>query len=232
MRWWIPLSSAFELLLVITLKFSLVLKSLQNAHSKECQAMYRRCFEWFFLTSVFYALFLSWCIFSLKWSKARICLKIIFHLPKRECHHVAKKCLVHTCKRCPAIKNTPSSGTNYSKWHGTPQDNLPDHQVVGNGYLYFINDMKNHIASCLCSSMFLKQSSKRYKKNLSPFLSFQTGILTNKSHFKETRSLKYLNFPAKLQAELFDVTHTLLAPRWRRSVVEFWATLEKDFVGI
>ena len=59
----------------------------------------------------------------------------------------------------------------------------------------------------------------------------QTGILTNKSHFKETRSLK-LNFPAKLQAELFDVTHTLLAPRWRRSVVEFWATLEKDFVGI
>ena len=70
------------------------------------------------------------------------------------------------------------------------------------------------------------------QKNLSPFLSFQTGILTNKSHFKETRSLKYLNFPAKLQAELFDVTHTLLAPRWRRSVVEFWATLEKDFVGI
>ena len=60
----------------------------------------------------------------------------------------------------------------------------------------------------------------------------QTDILTNKSHFKETRSLKYLNFPAKLQAELFDVTHTLLVPRWRRSVVEFWATLEKDFVGI
>ena len=60
----------------------------------------------------------------------------------------------------------------------------------------------------------------------------QTGILTNKSHYKETRSFEYLNFPAKRQAELFDVTHTLLAPRWRRSVVEFWATLEKDFVGI
>ena len=60
----------------------------------------------------------------------------------------------------------------------------------------------------------------------------KTGILTNKSHYKETRSLKYLNFPAKLQAELFDVTHTLLAPRWRRLVVEFWVTLEKDFVGI
>ena len=60
----------------------------------------------------------------------------------------------------------------------------------------------------------------------------QTGILTNKSHYKETRSFEYLDFPAKLQAELFDVTHTLLAPRWRRSVVEFWATLEKDFVGI
>ena len=60
----------------------------------------------------------------------------------------------------------------------------------------------------------------------------QTGILTNKSHHKETRTFEYLNFPAKLQAELFDVTHTLLAPRWRRSVVQFWATLEKDFVGI
>ena len=60
----------------------------------------------------------------------------------------------------------------------------------------------------------------------------QTGILTNKSHYKETRSFEYLNFPAKLQAELFDVTNTLLAPRWRRSVVEFWVTLEKDFVGI
>ena len=60
----------------------------------------------------------------------------------------------------------------------------------------------------------------------------QTGILTNKSYYKETRSFEYFNFPAKLQAELFDVTHTLLAPRWRRSVVEFWATLEKDFVGI
>ena len=60
----------------------------------------------------------------------------------------------------------------------------------------------------------------------------QTGILTNKSHFKKTRSFEYLNFPAKLQAELFDVTHTFLAPRWQRSVVEFWATLEKDFVGI
>ena len=60
----------------------------------------------------------------------------------------------------------------------------------------------------------------------------QTGILTNKSHYKETRSFEYLNFPAKLQAELFDVTHTLLASRWRRSVVEFWATFEKDFVGI
>ena len=60
----------------------------------------------------------------------------------------------------------------------------------------------------------------------------QTGILTNKSHYKETRSFEYLNFPAKLQAELFDVTHKLLAPRWRRSVVEFWATLEKDSVGI
>ena len=47
---------------------------------------------------------------------------------------------------------------------------------------------------------------------------------------KEFRVFK--NFPAKLQAELFDVTHTLLAPRWRRSVVEFWATLEKDFIGI
>ena len=44
----------------------------------------------------------------------------------------------------------------------------------------------------------------------------QTGILTKKSHYKETRSFKYLNFPAKLQA----------------SVVEFWATIEKDFVGI
>ena len=41
----------------------------------------------------------------------------------------------------------------------------------------------------------------------------QTGILTNKSHYKETRSFEYLNFPAKLQAELFDVTHTLLAPK-------------------
>ena len=60
----------------------------------------------------------------------------------------------------------------------------------------------------------------------------QTGILTNKSHYKEARSFKYLNFPAKLQAELFDVTHTLPAPRWQRSVVEFWATLEKDFLGI
>ena len=60
----------------------------------------------------------------------------------------------------------------------------------------------------------------------------QTGILTNKSHYRETRSFEYLNFPAKLQAELFDVTHTLLAPRWRRSVVEFWANLEKDFVEI
>ena len=46
----------------------------------------------------------------------------------------------------------------------------------------------------------------------------QTGILTNKSHYKEERSFKYLNFSAKLQAELFDVTHTLLAPRWPRSV--------------
>lgn len=148
MRWWIPLSSAFELLLVITLKFSLVWKSLQNAHSKECQAMYKGVLNDSSWLVFFYALFLSWCIFSLKWSKARICLKIIFHVPKRECHNVAKKCLVHTCKRCPAIKNTPSSGTNYSKWHGTPQDNLPEHQVVGNGYpafiLYFINDMKNH----------------------------------------------------------------------------------------
>ena len=60
----------------------------------------------------------------------------------------------------------------------------------------------------------------------------QTDILTSKSHYKETRSFEYLNFPAKLQAELFDVTYTSLAPRWRRSVVEFWATLEKDFVGI
>ena len=80
--------------------------------------------------------------------------------------------------------------------------------------------------ACLCSSMFLKQRSKRYKKT------FHLFFLTNKSHFKETRGLKYLHFPAKLQAELFDVTHTLLAPRWRRSVEEFWATLEKDFVGI
>ena len=60
----------------------------------------------------------------------------------------------------------------------------------------------------------------------------QTGILTNKSHYNITRSFEYLNFPAKLQAELFDVMHTLLAPRSRHSVVEFWATLEKDFVGI
>ena len=60
----------------------------------------------------------------------------------------------------------------------------------------------------------------------------QTGILINKRHYKETRSFEYLNFPAKLQAELFNVTHTLLVPRWRRSVVEFWATLEKDLVGI
>ena len=60
----------------------------------------------------------------------------------------------------------------------------------------------------------------------------QTGIMTNKSHYKETRNFEYLNIPAKLQAELFDVTNTLLAPRWRRSVVEFWVTLEKDFVGI
>ena len=60
----------------------------------------------------------------------------------------------------------------------------------------------------------------------------QTGILTNKSHYKEAWSFEYLKFPAKLQAELFDVMHTLPAPRWRRSVVEFWATLEKDFVGI
>ena len=51
----------------------------------------------------------------------------------------------------------------------------------------------------------------------------QTGILTNKSYSKEARSLKCLNFPAKLQAELFDVTHTL---------PEFWPTLEKEFVGI
>ena len=60
----------------------------------------------------------------------------------------------------------------------------------------------------------------------------QTGILTYKSHHKETRTFEYLNFPAKLQAELFDVTHTLLAPRSRRSVVQVWATLKKDFVGI
>ncbi len=59
----------------------------------------------------------------------------------------------------------------------------------------------------------------------------QTGILTNKSHYEETRSFEFLNFPAKLQAELFDVTHTLPAPRWRRLVVEFWASSEKDFVG-
>ena len=58
------------------------------------------------------------------------------------------------------------------------------------------------------------------------------GALFEKHGAAQTRSFEYLNFPAKLQAELFDVTHTLLAPRWRRSVVEFWATLEKDFVGI
>ena len=34
----------------------------------------------------------------------------------------------------------------------------------------------------------------------------QTGILTNKSHYKETRTFEYLNFPAKLQAELFILT--------------------------
>ena len=89
------------------------------------------------------------------------------------------------------------------------------------------------LSKCLFVQLHVPQTElQEIQKNLSPFLSFQTGILTNKSHFKETWSLKYLNFPAKLQAELFDVTHTLLAPRWRRSVVEFWATLEKDFVGI
>ncbi len=51
--------------------------------------------------------------------------------------------------------------------------------------------------------------------------------MTNKSHYEETRSFEYLNFPAKLQAELFDVTHTLPAPRWRRSVVEFWERFRK-----
>ena len=84
----------------------------------------------------------------------------------------------------------------------------------------------------VCAAPCFSNRASRDTKKPFTFLSFQTGILTNKSHFKETRSLKYLNFPAKLQAELFDVTHTSLAPRWRRSVVEFWATLEKDFVGI
>ena len=89
------------------------------------------------------------------------------------------------------------------------------------------------LSKCLFVQLHVSQTDlQEIQKNLSRFLSFQTGILTNKSHFKETRSFEYLNFPAKLQAELFDVTHTLLAPRWRRSVVEFWATLEKDFVGI
>ena len=66
---------------------------------------------------------------------------------------------------------------------------------------------------------------------------FTFSFLSDK-HFDKQKPLqrnkefRVLNFPAKLQAELFDVTHTLLAPRWRRSVVEFWATLEKDFVGI
>ena len=39
----------------------------------------------------------------------------------------------------------------------------------------------------------------------------QTGILTNKNHYKETRSFEYLNFPAKLQAELFE-WHQTTAP--------------------
>ncbi len=50
----------------------------------------------------------------------------------------------------------------------------------------------------------------------------QTGILTNKTHYEETMSFEHLNFPAKLHTELFDVTNKLPAPRWRRSVVEFW----------
>ena len=56
----------------------------------------------------------------------------------------------------------------------------------------------------------------------------QTGILTNKSHYKETRSFDYLNFPAKPQAELFDVTHTLLAPRWRRILGYFRERFRRD----
>ncbi len=61
-------------------------------------------------------------------------------------------------------------------------------------------------------------------------MELQRGILTNKSLYKETRSFEYLYFPAKLQAELSDVTLTYPAPRWRRSVVAFWATSEKYFV--
>ena len=37
---------------------------------------------------------------------------------------------------------------------------------------------------------------------------FTFSFLSDRHFVKETRSLKYLNFPAKLQAELFDVTHT------------------------
>ncbi len=50
----------------------------------------------------------------------------------------------------------------------------------------------------------------------------QTGILTNKTPTKKQRVSSILNYPVKLQVELFDVTYTLPAPRWRRSVVEFW----------
>ena len=96
----------------------------------------------------------------------------------------------------------------------------------------FFTPIKSFYKIHICAAPCFSNRASRDTKKPFTFLSFQTGILTNKSHFKETRSLKYLNFPAKLQAELFVVTHTLLAPRWRRSVVEFWATLEKDFVGI
>ena len=82
----------------------------------------------------------------------------------------------------------------------------------------------------------LKVIFKAYRRNQRKKNCFSPRKMNiaNITAFKEQylKYFKYLNFPAKLQAELFDVTHTLLAPRWRRSVVEFWATLEKDFVGI
>ncbi len=49
---------------------------------------------------------------------------------------------------------------------------------------------------------------------------------------QKTRSFDNKSFPAKLQAELFDVTHTLSAPRWRRSVVEFWEIFRRVILNV